>query len=170
MENLTIRALMLVAVVAALGACTDTKAIEDAAATDKVKTVPVSALPTEILDLRVAAEPVKALETARRSYVEEIGLFSLRDGELVEATLQVAKFNAKARPRERKFQLSVVNKIGGTVPRRVRMGDRQVYFTTATKQTVAAWFDEDRLYVLSIREDYPFPRTLVRATLDLEEA
>ena len=54
------------------------------------------------------------------------------------------------------------------MPRRVRMGKAQVYFTTATKQTVAVWFTGDRLYVLSIREDYPFPRSLVRATLEAE--
>lgn len=160
-------AAVAVALTGVLGACTDTKAIEDAAATDKVKTIPVSALPPTILDLTVAAEPVKELETARRAYVEEIGLFSLRDKDLVQATIQVSKFNEKAHPEKREFQLAVVNRVGGTVPRRYRMGDRQVYFTTATKQTVAAWFEEDELYILSIREDYPYPRQLVRAALEL---
>jgi hypothetical protein len=42
-----------------------------------------------------------------------------------------------------------------------------VWLTTATKQTVAAWFVDETMYVLSIREDYPRPRTLVRAALEL---
>ena len=50
----------------------------------------------------------------------------------------------------------------------VRVGDRAVYLTTGRRQSVAVWWDDSYLFVLSSREDYETPRALLRAALEIE--
>jgi hypothetical protein len=62
----------------------------------------------------------------------------------------------------------VVNQIGATAPRPVRLGHDTVYLTTGTRQSVAVWFKGRYLFVLATRADYEQPRTLLRRALEIQ--
>jgi hypothetical protein len=156
------------ALVVGTGACADTKAKERAAATSKVGAVPAGVVPSELLGLTVTPETVQGDEASKKSYVDAVSLYGLREGDELKATLQLSRFNEAAKPETAKFRGSILNRIGGTRPKKFRMGDVDVYFTTATKQTLAVWFRGDHLFVLAAREDYDRPRSLVRAALEVK--
>lgn len=130
------------------------------------------ALPPEIVGLKVEQEKVTdALENFRPSYVESAALYSFRgDKDLVQATLQVARFRDEERNRSASFRNSIMAQFGSTRPRATRMGDVTVYRTTQTKQVVATWFDGLDWYLLSIRDEFDRPRTLMRETLEVTTA
>ena len=71
------------------------------------------------------------------AFIDALSLYSLRKNDLVQATLQVSRFNDGADVDADKFRQTVVNQIGGTAPRTVRLGSETVYLTTGTKQTIA---------------------------------
>lgn len=152
----------------ALGGCADTEAKERSAATSEVEAIPPDALPSQLLGLAVTPETVEGVEAQKKSYVEAVSLFGLREGEQLKATLQVSRFNEAAKPESAKFRGSVLNRIGGARPRRFRMGETDVHFTTATKQTLAVWFKGDYLFVLAARDDFNRPRSLVREALQVQ--
>lgn len=127
-------------------------------------------LPTELTGLTVEREKVEdALENFRPSYVDGAALYSLRtpdEKELVQATLQIARFRDEERNRSQAFRQSILTQFGSTRPRATRMDDTVVYRTTQTKQTVAIWFDDLDWYLLAIRDEFDRPRTLMRETLE----
>lgn len=129
-------------------------------------------LPPEIVGLKVEQEKVTdALENFRPSYVESAALYSFRgDKDLVQATLQVARFRDEERNRSASFRNSIMAQFGSTRPRATRMGEVTVYRTTQTKQVVATWFDGLDWYLLSIRDEFDRPRTLMRETLEVTTA
>lgn len=132
--------------------------------------VPIDAelLEGDVLGLQVATEDVAdRLVNVRDTYVQELSLYSLRRGELLMATLQVSRLGGPARPDDRDFRAQVVNKIGGTAPREVRLGDMTVWLTTGNGQHLQAWFRDDLFFVLSIRSDYERPRSLLRELLEV---
>lgn len=126
-------------------------------------------LPADLVGLKVAEEKVtEALESFRPSYVAGAALYSFRgDKDLVQATLQIARFRDEPRNRSNNFRQSILTQFGSTRPRVTRMGDTVVYRTTQTKQTVAIWFDDLDWYLLSIRDEFDRPRTLMRETLEV---
>lgn len=126
-------------------------------------------LPPELVGLKVESEKVTAaLENFRPSYVESAALYSFRgEKDLVQATLQVARFRDEDRNRSATFRNSILAQFGSTRPRASRMGDVTVYRTTQTKQVVATWFDGLDWYLLSVREEFDRPRTLIRETLEV---
>ena len=126
-------------------------------------------LPAQIVGLNVAEEKVtEALESFRPSYVAGAALYSFRgDKDLVQATLQIARFRDEPRNRSNAFRQSILTQFGSTRPRVTRMGDTVVYRTTQTKQTVATWFDGLDWYLLAIRDEFDLPRTLMRETLEV---
>lgn len=148
-------------------ACADTKSVERKAAT-KVQSLPTATIPSELLGLTVAPEQVHELNDTANAYVDHAALFGLRKGELLEATFQISQFNPHADASDPKFRQRVLGKIGGTLARKARMGSEDVYFTAAAKQVIAVWFRGRSFFILSIREDFPFPRTLVRAALEVQ--
>ena len=103
------------------------------------------------------------------SYLDGVGLFSFRETDkLLRATLQVSRFNDVAEPERR-----------ASATRSWRSSDRRslwrcvsvktdVYLTSGSEQNIFSWFDPKGFYVLSVRSDYPFPRTLLRKLLDAE--
>lgn len=127
-------------------------------------------LPAELTGLTVEREKVEdALENFRPSYVSGAALYSLRtpdEKELVQATLQIARFRDEERNRSNAFRQSILTQFGSTRPRATRMGETVVYRTTQTKQTVAIWFDDLDWYLLAIRDEFDRPRTLMRETLE----
>lgn len=133
-----------------------------------VKPVHAGLVPGEILGLTVQPEDTAgAMAEFKKSYLDQISLYSLRRGPQLEATFQVARFTAAAK-RVKNLHGSVVSNIGGALPRTVRYGSDQVYLTRATKQRVAIWFKGDYLFVLSTREEFDQPRTLLRELLAVD--
>ncbi|MEY2467607.1 MAG: hypothetical protein QOF21_305, partial [Actinomycetota bacterium] len=99
------------------------------------------------------------------AYIAAVGLFSLRDGERLEATLQISKLSKSARPKDVKFQQQVANQIGGTKVQAFVMGNRNVYRSSQRKQSLTSWFDGDYYMILAVRDTYPTPRALLRELL-----
>lgn len=168
------RALTLVAGLLALaflgtGCGEGQSAAAEATAAKDIEQLPEDLLPSEILGLAVAREDMtETLEGAQLSYVNEVGLYSLRRDDLLQATVQVSRFNDNADAESSRFRRALLSQLGGTVPKQVNVGEETVYLTTGTKQTIAVWFRDRTMVVLAIREDYDRPRTLLREALDLE--
>lgn len=141
---------------------------EDAnAATDPARL----ALPQRIVGLQVGAEMVgDSLKEVQRPYVDTVAVFSLREDDLLRASLQVNRFNRAARPDDRNFRQTIIATIGGTDPVLLRVDDETVYATTAGEQTVFVWFEGNGMFVLNVQKEFAFPRTLLRRFVDLDLA
>ena len=139
---------------------TDGKAIE---------TLPADLLPSEIMGLEVTQEDMSAsLSTQQDSFVDAVGLYAMRRDELLQATLQVSRFRDNAPIDQASFRSSVVNQIGGRRVEAYRMGDDTVYRTTGRKQVISLWFHDRSLFVLSVRDSFEQPRSLLREALEIE--
>lgn len=126
-------------------------------------------LPSELLGLSVQAEDISGtIASEQQTYVEATTLYSLRSDELLQATLQVSRFNSDADADSPKFRSSLLNQIGGSRPRSVRLGRDTVYLTSGTKQQLATWFRGEHLLILATREDYPMPKSLLRRALEVQ--
>jgi len=158
----------VVAAALALAGCTRSDASVAATAGKAVKTLDIPNLPPDVLGLKIAPENVSDdLAKVPSAYIDALSLYSLRHNELLMATLQVSRFNAGADVNADKFRQTVVNQIGSSAPRTVRLGGSTVYLTTGTKQSIAMWFKGRYLFVLSTRADYDEPRTLLRKALEI---
>ena len=143
----------------------------DGSRNDAAPITPTSAdlLPSTILGLKVKRENVKSrVAGVKRSYVESAGLYSLRDGKELQATLQVSTFNDKADIRSRAFRQAIVDQIGSTQPRAFRMGNQTVYLTASKRQAVAVFFKQHSFAVLSTLDTYDQGRALLRALLEID--
>ena len=144
---------------------------DDTAAPTKIELLPNDLLPASMAGLRVAPEDIAGTVKGakRQSYLDSAGLYSFRtEDDLLQATLQVSRFDDKARYHDPDFRQSVLLQIGSTVPRAFRMGDQTVYLSTGRRQNVVIWFKDKYLFVLSTREEFGRPRTLLREAIDLE--
>ena len=172
-----VRALLAVAAVVLLAsACGPSDASEaKGTAGEAVESLELASLPAEIMGLAVQKEDVAGtVAKVDSTFIEGLGLYSLRTassgvgGDLVQATLQVSRFNDDADLSSPEFRQTVVNQIGSVRPREFRLGTRTVYLTTGTKQSIAVWFAGRYLFVLASRSDYEEPRTLLRRALELK--
>ncbi|MFP5325982.1 MAG: hypothetical protein ACLGHT_00695 [Acidimicrobiia bacterium] len=154
-------------VAAALGACGSDDGLDQASG--KIELIKSERIPAEVMGLKVQSEDVsKTLSEVERSWAEGVGLYSFRREELVQATLQINRFNDNADYEKSGFRRQILQQIGGTQPRQVQVGEEDVWITQSTKQTLAIWFEGEHLFVLSIRQDFERPRSLLRAALELE--
>jgi hypothetical protein len=152
-----------------LAGCGRSDAAVDPVAGKKVKVLELPSLPAEILGLAIQKEDVAgSVAKVNSTFIEALGLWSLRSDDLVQATLQISRFSDGARFEESDFRQSVVNQIGSARPRTFRLGTRTVYLTTGTKQSIAVWFRGPHLFVLASRSDYDEPRTLLREVLEIK--
>lgn len=133
----------------------------------EVEVFDASVVPAQLAGLTVAKEEVGGATQVKNPFVEAIGLYSLRDGELLQGTLQMSRFTADADSEKPRFRASVVQQIGSTVPKRYRMGDRTVFLTSGKRQSIAVWFDGRYFFVLSTRDDFDRPRALLREALEI---
>ena len=85
----------------------------------------------------------------------------------MQATLQIARFNAAARPEDEEFREGLVQNLGGTAGIPTRVGEELVYITQGAKQQVAAWFRGKDMYVLTMRQEFEQPRALLREALEV---
>ena len=126
-------------------------------------------IPSELVGLRVGTEDIsRQTAKVKNSYADNIGMFSLREGDLLRATLEVAHLNALARPNNKGFQQSIVQLLGGSTPIPIRIGQITIYSTSGNKQNIFAWFNGRAMFVLTIHQDFEFPRTLLRKVVVLE--
>jgi hypothetical protein len=161
-------------VAVALAACIAVTACGHDAATSQANSRSVSVLyapgiPSELGGLRVQSEAIaESLKKVQRPYVDSIALFSLRSGDTLEATLQIAKFAGGVNGGDRAFQSRLLATLGSATSKEFRIGGRSVFLTSGDRQSIAVWFNDDDFFVLSTRADYPYPRSLLRLTLDLK--
>ncbi|HUQ39455.1 MAG TPA: hypothetical protein VM030_04825 [Acidimicrobiales bacterium] len=158
--------LLLLAIIGLTPACGGS----DAKADDgKIDVLPKSVLGDDVLGLSVSQEKLTdTVVGTKRTYLDAIGLYSLRKGDLLQATLQVSRFKTDAKYAKSKFRQSILQQIGTTVPRPFRMAGRTVYLTTGKRQNVAVWFTGRYAYVLSTRQEYEAPRALLRRALEIK--
>lgn len=130
----------------------------------------VVTLPSQIVGLRVVRENVGAeLRGVSASYLDSLGLFSFREkSNLLRASLQVGRFNKEAAPNQARFRDAVIAQLGATIPVRIRVGETDVWLSQGTDQSIYTWFSKNAFFVLSVRSDYPFPRTLLRKLVEQE--
>lgn len=124
-----------------------------------------------LLGLAVESADVRErIEEAEAPFVDSVGLFVLRDedDDRLRATLQISRFTPEARPETEEFRGSIIGRIGQTAPRRIPVGDEEVFVTTGRNQNVFIWFRDRGFFVLTVAREYRFPRTLLRRVLELE--
>ena len=163
-----VRALLLLAAIAVLGAgC----AAEDKAAantTNHVEALDAAFVPATLLGYALEPEKTEGLGDVTRSHVEAVRLFSLRDGDQLVATLQVGRFVAGVEWNTRSFQRGVLNQIGASAPNPIRLGEDTVFVTAGVKQRLAVWFRDGYLFVLGTRDEFTRPRSLLREALEVK--
>jgi hypothetical protein len=127
-----------------------------------------AAVPAELLGLEVQREDMaSSLRRARPSYADSTSLYSLRNGDLLVATLQLSRMADAADAASPAFRRAVVNQIGSTAPKAMRMGDTTVWLTAGTRQRIAVWFNGRYMFVLASRDDFDQPRVLLRTALQI---
>ncbi len=105
-------------------------------------------------------------QESRALYVDRVGMYSLRDpNNLLEATLEIARFRSVAPYASNDFRLSVAGAIGSVLPIVIRVGSTPVYITSRKGLTVALWFHGNFMLTLSVRNTYRLPKSLLRAAL-----
>jgi hypothetical protein len=139
----------------------------NAAPVRKLRPLKAPNVPTTMLGLTVSPESTKKAEGERRPYLDGVGLYSLRKGPLLEATLQIGRFATDADYKSANFQGSVVAQIGTTTPQELRMSSSTVFLTSARNQTLAVWFRDRYFFILTTRDDYKTPRSLLRTALEI---
>jgi hypothetical protein len=124
-------------------------------------------LPKELNNLKLTREEIGEPKKGDAEYLEEISLYSLRAGKQLEATLQVGRFRASAPTNEFGFRRSIAGQVGDTVPVEHRVADEVVFVSRGKRLAVAVWFRDTYMFVLSIRETYGAPKSLLRETLEV---
>ncbi|MBA2608393.1 MAG: hypothetical protein H0U92_05620 [Actinobacteria bacterium] len=133
----------------------------------QIKQLPADQLDGPYLGLVPEREDVKPKlsEQEANAYIDSVGLYSLRSGERLEATLQISKLSDKARPDDPAFQQQVANQIGGTTVQSFVMDGRTVFRSSLRKQSLTSWFRGDYFMILAVRDTYKTPRSLLRVLL-----
>jgi hypothetical protein len=138
---------------------------------DEIAQLPSTLVPTELQGLPVSQEDMTdTVSRSKDAFIESVGLYSMRREDLLQATLQVSKFRDNAPINRPGFRVSLVNQIGGSRVQPYRMGKETVYRTTGRKQVISVWFKDDHMFVLSIRDTYETPRSLLREALEIDPA
>ena len=159
---------LVVAAPVLLGACGDENA-EIKAADARTVAVIEPAIPTSLRNLTVQKEDIRtSLEGVKRPYFDGISFASLREGDKLQATLQIGRFAEGTRYRDASFRSSLLATINGGSAKQLRMGEERVYLASGDRQSIAVWFRDRYVFILSSREDYPYPRALLREALAVQ--
>lgn len=125
-------------------------------------------VPGELNGLSVVRENISdTIEAARRPYLDAAVFFSIREEQTLQATLQIGRFANDVDAADEDFQATLLAAIGGAGVKELRMGENRVWLSTGDRQQIAVWFTADDVYILSTRDDYEFPRSLLRAALEV---
>jgi len=164
---MTIAACVAVACIALVGCGKD--AATSQANNRTVDVLYAPGIPSELLGLRVQSEAIgDDLKKVRRPYVDGVALYSLRYGDTLEATLQVARFAHGVDGTDRAFEDRMLATLGSATSKEFRLDSRSVFLTSGDRQSIAVWFNQTEFFVLSTRADYPYPRGLLRQALALK--
>lgn len=167
-SNVVVTALVATVVLSA-SACGGADAATEAAESRVIVPLEASPVPPTLHGLRVVEEDIaESLEGAKRPYLEAATLYSLREGDELQATLQVGRFTPDARYEDDDFRLVLANRIGNGSAHDVRMGDDTVWLTSGDRQSIAVWFNADHVFILSTREEYLGSRSLLREALEIQ--
>lgn len=154
----------------ALGACggdDQSEQVSAAASPAEVEAAGVR-LPNVLLGLEVRVEDVsKQFQETKRPWIDNLGLFSLRENDLVRATLQVSRFNRAADPGSKEFRSAIIDNLGTVRPQEMRIGNTSAFLTTGNDQSIFVWFEGRGFFVLTTHRDYEFPRLLLRRLVEL---
>jgi hypothetical protein len=133
-----------------------------------IKQLPENLLTDTYLGLRPQREDIggSLSNQEANAYIDAVGLYSLRNKDRLEATLQISKLSDKARPEDPKFQTLVANQIGGTKVQAFVMSGRQVFRSSQRKLSLSSWFRGDYFLIHSVRDTYQEPRALLRLLLE----
>lgn len=135
----------------------------------RIQSLPAEVVPSQVLGLQVNKEDIdKALAQARRTYLDATSVYSFRDADLLQATLQVSRFTDDARFRSAEFRGTLVNQIGGSTPAPVRLSGREVFLTSGNRQRIAVWFRDRYMFVLATRDEFAEPKTLLRQAMEIQ--
>jgi predicted small secreted protein len=168
MRRTAARAAALLLVAASLTACGGGKV--QGTLGRNVKQLDSPAPAPEILGLKAQSEDVsKLISTVSDLYVNAVSIYSLRKDDVVQATLQISRFNAKARPNDPEFRKTLVTNLGGSEGTPTTVGKDTVFITQGTRQRVAVWFRAKTVFILTTRDDYDMPRALLRESLQIGE-
>ena len=95
------------------------------------------------------------------------GLYAFReDDDQLQATLQIGRFAPDVDSADEDFRNLIITNIGASA-REVRMGGHDLYLTGADRQTLAIWFTDHHLFILSTRDGFEAGRTLLRQALEI---
>lgn len=127
-----------------------------------------AAIPLSMNGLDVVEEDIaETLDSAQRPYLDAAGLYSFRDDELLQATLQIGRFADDVDEDDETFIDRLVNRVSAG-SRKVRMGDQLLYVAGADRQTLSMWFDDGHMYLLSTRDGFDGGRALLREALEIQ--
>lgn len=163
-----IGAALAAALVLTLGACGRGDAATAAAEERVIMPLDDSPVPSTLHGLDVEEEDIaETLEGAKRPYLEAATLYSLREGTTLQATLQVGQFTSDRRYQTRTFRQTLANRVADGVAADLRMGDDTVWMTSGDRQSIAIWFKDEYIFILSAREEYDSQRALLREALEI---
>ena len=162
-----VASLAIIVLLAAAGACGGSggsASKNQGTGAKQIKTLQPNLVPDGIEGLKVAQQDVSdAVQRSRQAYVDAFSLYGMRTpDDLLEATLEVTRFNPDAAYKTEQFRQSVVGQIGSSKALPVRMANTTVYQTTGKQQEISVWFQDRYLFVLSVRSDFAQPRALLR--------
>ena len=121
--------------------------------------------PSKLNGLTVKQEQIgKPGPRSGRDYLVNVRLYSLRAKKQLEGTLQIGRFRDDA-PTTLSFHREIASDIGTAVAREHRIGGTPVFVTRGKRLGIAVWFRDRDMFVLSIREGYREPKSLIRAAL-----
>jgi len=100
-------------------------------------------------------------------WVDQVGLYSLRRGKELEATLEVGRFTASAPWQSPDFDQTLAGQLGTTTPAVARLGGVRVYIGTTRGLGLVSWFRSGYMFILGIRTTYATPKELIRRALEL---
>lgn len=124
-------------------------------------------LPSKLLGLDVKEEDISSdVKRIRDSYLDSVALFGFRKKKLLRGTLEVGHFNSLARLGSADFRARIVAQVGSTVPQELRLGRMPVFMSAGDQQYSFLWFSGRWMYVLTLRRDYPFVRTMLRRLVE----
>ncbi len=153
---------------ASLTAACGGNAVVDRAEARTLSALDADGLPAELLGLVVAREDITStVAETERPYFEEVGLYSLRAEETLQATLEIGRFADDADYDDPAFRAKVLTTSGAGTVRELRVSGHEVFLSSADRQQVLIWFEGPHMFILSIREEYETPRGLLRAALEL---
>ncbi len=158
----------VVAAAALVGACSGGDDGAVSAADDRTIAELDASIPLEVNGLAVEEEDIAdTLSGAQRPYLEAAGLYSFREDDLLQATLQIGRFADDVDADDETFRASLVNRVSAGAAQ-FRMGGTELYVAGADRQTLTIWFDDDHLFLLSTRDGYEGGRSLLREALEIQ--